>query len=323
MVAEIVGGIVSGSLAIITDATHLLSDVAGFLISLFALSWSQKGATLSMSYGFHRAEILGALVSISIVWAITFYLVLEAIERLRNPVEINGATMMVVAILGVIINGIIGFLLHGHDHPHQHSYHEPAEDQVHHHQSSNANKNLNIRSAFVHAIGDLIQSVGVLIAAIIIWVRPEWAIADPLCTFLFSFLVLGSTIFLARDTFYILMEGTPREICPETIHRELLAVAGVKEVHDLHVWSLAPGKTSATVHITIDWSEDVLDDDSGSGNTNRASMSRHQYEEILTRCQLVICAHQIHHVTIQIDPDQYLAMHCHNDCWQSSSHINH
>lgn len=120
MFAEIIGGFLSGSLAIITDAAHLLSDVAGFLVSLFAMTWSRKRASSSMSYGYHRAEILGALLSISLVWAMTFYLVIEAIDRLRNPVQIDGKLMSVMALLGVAVNAIIGLVLHEHGPHHQH-----------------------------------------------------------------------------------------------------------------------------------------------------------------------------------------------------------
>lgn len=168
-------------------------------------------------------------------------------------------------------------------------------------------RNINVHAAFIHAIGDLIQSIGVLIAAIIVWIKPEWQIADPLCTFLFSVLVMGSTWFLARDTIWILMEGTPQEVCPRTVQRDLTAVNGVVAVHDLHVWSLAPGKLAATVHIVIDW--------------DRISSDNNNYGDILMKCQKIICKHNIHHVTIQIDPDRLLPVHCRVDCCGSTENF--
>lgn len=313
MTAEIVGGYISGSLAIMTDAAHLLSDIAGFLISLFAITWSRKRASGAMSYGYHRAEILGALLSISLVWALTFYLLVEAVDRLRHPVAIDGRIMMIVAGLGVLVNAIIGLVLHEHHH-HHHSDPERSSSPISNTPGSNVrivpthdHRNINIRAAFIHALGDLIQSVGVFLAALLIWMKPNWQIADPLCTFLFSLLVLASTWFLARDTILILMEGTPREICPRTIREELAAIDGVREAHDLHVWSLAPGKASATVHIVIDWT--------------RQQGDPYFYETVLLQCQRTICKHNVHHATVQIDPDRQLDVHCRADCCGSNDNF--
>lgn len=331
MLAELVGGYLSGSLAIMTDAAHLLSDVAGFLVSLCALSLSRRKASSIMSYGYHRAEILGALLSISLVWALTGWLVVEAIDRLRNPQHIDGKVMLIVAGLGVLVNGIIGLVLQPHHHRHEQQFSSPREplleegacgqsrntsDTVHYHP---AEPSLNVRAAFIHAIGDLIQSVGVLIAAGLIWWRPSWHIADPLCTFLFSLLVLASTWMLARDTIVILMEGAPPGISHTLIKGQLGAIPGVQEVHDLHIWSLAPGKIAATVHIVIDWLAVH-----GERKEERLQSNQHgilqptdcpvAYERILMRCQSIICAQGVHHVTIQVDPTSKWSPHCRVDC---------
>lgn len=308
MIAEVIGGRLSGSLAIITDATHLLSDVAGFLISLFAITWSRKVASASMSYGYHRAEILGALLSISLVWAITFYLLVEAFERLRNPVAIDGKAMFVVALMGVVVNAIIGLVLHERHHEHDtlgEGIEAGAEGHGHHHSAHDPN--INVQAAFIHAVGDLIQSIGVLVASLLVWYRPEWRIADLLCTIVFSVLVLGSTWFLARDVIHILMEGTPRDICPRVLRERLAEVDGVKEVHDLHVWSLAPGKASATVHVVIDW--------------ERQRGDQYLYHRVLLKCQRIICGYNVHHVTIQIDPCRTGAVHCRTDCCGSDDNF--
>lgn len=333
MVAELLGGYISGSLAIMTDAAHLLSDVAGFLVSLCALSLSRRKASSVMSYGYHRAEILGALVSISLVWVLTGWLVVEAIDRLRNPQPIDGKVMFIVAGLGVLVNGLIGFVLHPHQHHHRHeqesSLHreplleeggyeppQPTSNTVHYHP---AEPSLNVRAAFIHAIGDLIQSVGVLIAASLIWWRPSWHIADPLCTFLFSVLVLASTWMLTRDTIVILMEGAPPGISHTLIREQLGAIPGVQEVHDLHIWSLAPGKVAATVHVVINWLA-LPNERKGE----RPQLIQHGvlsstdcpavYERILMQCQSIICAQGVHHVTIQVDPASKWSPHCRVDC---------
>lgn len=313
MIAELVGGYLSGSLAIMTDAAHLLSDVAGFLVSLCAVGWSRKRASAAMSYGYHRAEILGALLSISMVWALTGWLVVEAFDRLRNPQPIDGRMMFWVAILGVLVNAVIGLVLH--EQQHHHGIDDDTAENLERIDASLPSAshthairgNLNVRAAFIHAIGDLIQSLGVLVAAIVVWWRPEWRAADPICTFLFSILVVASTWFLARDTIIILMEGTPKDVCTATIQQQLAAIDGVREVHDLHVWALAPGKAAATVHIVADWST-ICEDPS-------------TYEELLIKCQRIICRQGVHHVTIQVDPDQRVAVHCRVDCCGSEENF--
>lgn len=216
MVIEIVGGILSNSLAILSDAGHLFSDLAGFAISLISLYLVQRPATSHLSFGWARVEILGALASVSLIWALTLYLVVEAINRIRNPVEINGIFMFFIALAGLFVNVLMAVTLgHGHshddhlmeheDHTHDHNHsHSPRNGHVKHQHS---HSNINVRAAFIHVLGDILQSVGVLIASVIIWINPSWNIADPICTFLFSVLVVCSTFYLVKDIGHILMEG--------------------------------------------------------------------------------------------------------------------
>lgn len=288
MIAEIVGGWWSGSLAIMTDAAHLLSDVAGFLISLFALTWSTKPANVRMSFGYHRAEILGALLSIAMVWALTAYLVFEAVERIKKPEPIDAKVMLIVAAIGLVVNIVIAYTLHDN-----HDHHHHAHDDVEQHNQPHNRQNLNIQAALIHAIGDIIQSAGVLIAALVIWWRPDWAIADPLCTFLFSVLVFGSTIMVTRDAIHILMEGTPKDVDLDILQRDLRSTPGVKSIHDLHVWSLAAGKSALTIH--------VLRNADADG------------DDVLRACQGVLCSkHNIHHATVQVESRMDPRYHCHS-----------
>ena len=285
MVAEIVGGWLSGSLAIMTDAAHLLSDVAGFLISLLALTWSTRPANTRLSFGYHRAEILGALLSIALVWILTAFLVVEAVHRVRNPEPIDAKVMLAVAVIGLIVNIFIAYTLHDHHHDHG--------DSNNHATNKHNRENLNIRAALIHTIGDIIQSAGVLIAAVVIWVRPHWSIADPLCTFLFSILVFGSTVMVTRDAVHILMEGSPREIDLVRLQADLGKLPGVAGVHDLHVWSLAAGKAALTVHVLR--SEDA------------------EPEQVLMACQSMLCRqYNIHHATVQIESRMDVRFHCHS-----------
>lgn len=186
-----------------------------------------------------------------------------------------------------------------HDEHHHHPDLESSETLI----ATNitpSRPNINVRAAFIHVIGDLIQSVGVVLAAALVWWDPSWRIADPICTFLFSLLVIASTWMLAREAIVTLMEGTPASADPQALKRALLEVQGVLAVHDLHIWSLSPGKVSATVHVIVSWTD----------LRNDASL----YGEMLLRCQQVTCAHHIHHATIQIDPDRQLEVHCRDNC---------
>lgn len=415
MLVEVVGGIVSNSLAILTDAAHLLSDVAGFAISLFALWMAGWEATPKHSFGYFRMEILGALVSMQLIWMITGILVYEAIMRLVSGTEeVNGRLMFITAAFGVSVNILMTFLLghdhghshgdHGHDHGHGHSHghshiqsksksnslnhdhdhdhdhdydhdhedssvgekkqgtkthshskplshsksdlplskgpgdleseasrllgkpsrngsskvnhdqehnghsHEDGNGHHHHHdhhdkdghdhhhddveggrrvedrkilkgsfkkpavnkhaddhgKESNAKhshdlvpstpvmkQNINLQGAYLHVLGDLIQSVGVMIGGAIIWWKPEWKIVDLFCTLLFSVLVLFTTIKMLRDILEVLMESTPREINAAEVEEGIRRLEGVVDVHELHIWAITMGKIVLACHVRI------------------------------------------------------------------------
>jgi len=310
MVCEIIGGFLANSLAIMTDAAHLLSDLAGFLISIFALWLATRPATSRLSFGFHRAEILRALISVLLIWLLTGILVYEAVWRLMHPQDVDGKIMFIVATLGLLVNFTMGIILlqggHGHSHglgglgghEHGHSHggdskkvrqssrslnahsedEEEDEDEEeghghshsasdhghshmnvssdssgsphgHSHGGHDDHENLNVKAAFIHVLGDALQSAGVMIAAGIIWYEPEWKIADPLCTFLFSILVLFTTTRLIKQSVAVLMEGVPEGLDPDDVEEALRGVPGVIAVHDLHIWSLSVGKPALSVHL--------------------------------------------------------------------------
>ncbi|KAK2716588.1 hypothetical protein QYM36_006912 [Artemia franciscana] len=252
MVAQGIGGYLANSLAIMTDAAHMLSDFASFLVSLFALWISQRSASRRMSFGYHRAEVLGALFSVFVIWIITGVLVYLAVERIINSdYEIAADTMIIVAAIGVIMNLAMGVVLSGkcgvllhHNHSHGGSSHSHAG-------SSDLPDDMNVRAAMIHVLGDLIQSIGVLIAAFVVKYEPSWKIADPICTFVFSVLVLITTYSLVKECGQILMEAVPESFPEAAIRMFILSVPGVLGIHDLNVWSLTPEKTVLSVHITI------------------------------------------------------------------------
>jgi zinc transporter 2 len=295
MIGEIIGGIVSGSIALLTDAFHILSDIFAFGISIAGLHLSRRPASKLMTFGFYRAEVIGALLSIAIIWGLTAWLLAEAIDRIANPEEVNGFVMLITAIGGLVANLIMASLLgHGHHHHHGHSHddshghthshshqnaHEEVENNSHDHPHSNSHsqvsnpnqedqghqknhhhdRNLNMRAAFIHVLGDSLQSVGVIIAGIIIYVKPEYKIADPICTLLFCVIVLFTTIPILRDCLRILMEASPKGLEIDSVCESLKDVEDVIDVHDLHIWSLSAGKLSLSCHLVSNEHKDVLD----------------------------------------------------------------
>ncbi|KAL9677858.1 hypothetical protein QQ045_015694 [Rhodiola kirilowii] len=322
MIVEIVGGIKANSLAILTDAAHLLSDVAAFAISLFSLWAAGWEATPRQSYGFFRIEILGALVSIQMIWLLAGILVYEAIARLIHDTgEVNGSLMFAVSAFGLVVNIGMAFLLghdhghsHGHDHGHSHGHdhghggHDHSHDDhdhsgetqdhhglrvtTHHHHHDRHSKshvhlhspeaahqepllnpsmedgkdsrnevqkkkkkkkqrNINVQGAYLHVLGDSIQSVGVMIGGAVIWCKPEWKIIDLICTLIFSVIVLGTTIRMLRNILEVLMESTPREIDATRLEKELCEMEEVVAIHELHIWAITVGKVLLACHVKI------------------------------------------------------------------------
>ncbi|MBN3277287.1 ZNT8 protein, partial [Polyodon spathula] len=242
MIGEIVGGYIAGSLAVMTDAAHLLVDFASFMISLCSLWLSSRPATKRLNYGWHRAEILGALLSIFTIWLVTGVLVYLACERLiSNNYTIDGTVMLITSSCAVLANIIMGLTLHqtGHGHSHVESGHVPQH-------------NASVRAAFIHVLGDLLQSLSVLISALIIFFKPEYKIADPICTCLFSLFVLVTTFTILRDILLVLMEGAPIGINYNAVRDRILMVKGVKAIHNVYIWALTMNQVVLSAHVALD-----------------------------------------------------------------------
>uniref|UniRef100_A0A7E4ZW27 ZT_dimer domain-containing protein n=1 Tax=Panagrellus redivivus TaxID=6233 RepID=A0A7E4ZW27_PANRE len=262
MVAEVVGGLWAQSLAIITDAAHLLTDLASMMISLFSLYIASRPASQRMSFGWHRAEVVGAFLSVFLIWVVTGVLVYLAVGRIiSKEYEINGPVMAVTAGIGVIVNLVMGLTLfmgggghhhHGHGHSHGHDHGHSHEEGEVGHSHGGEGQNINVRAAFIHVLGDLIQSVGVLIAALLIVWNDSWAIADPICTLIFSVIVLFTTVYIIRDALVVLLEGRPSSIDFRTVLDSLEQIEGVRKVHDLRIWALTMDKIAISVHLEID-----------------------------------------------------------------------
>lgn len=229
---ELWGHFKTKSLSLLADALHLAVDISGFIISIFTLHLSKRAPDSKMSFGYERAEILGALFSVFFIWAAIVYLVMESVHKYLNPNEIDGKTFLVIAAVGLMVNLVCMFILHHNHHTH-----------------TGEKQNLNMRATYIHVIGDIIQSVGVLIASAIIFFFPKALVVDILCTLFFAVLVMFSTIRIVIDAVNILTEGVPKGINLEEIKNKILTFDNVVKVSDIKVWSISVNRTSAMVNV--------------------------------------------------------------------------
>lgn len=226
LLVEIAGGIMANSLALLSDAGHVFTDLAALVFSFVALRLAARPATSRKTYGFHRFEILSALVNGVTLVVISLLIFVEAYRRLRNPEPVHGAEVMVVAILGLIGNGIGVWLLH------------------------DAGDNLNVRGAFLHLVGDALSSVGVIISAAIIVVTGWWII-DPLVSIGIGVLIVVGAGRLIGESIDVLLEGTPRHIDPDKVIASITSVPGVCSVHDVHIWCVTPQLCTMSGHVLL------------------------------------------------------------------------
>ena len=227
MLVELVGGWLAGSLALLADAAHMLADVAALGLALLAAWIAQRPATPERSFGYLRLEILAALINGAVLFAIAIGIGLEAWQRLRVPQVVNGPLLLAVAAVGFGANLSAALVLHS---GHQHS--------------------LNQKGAYLHVLGDLLGSVGALIAGAII-LATGWLLADPLISVLIGVLVLGSAWRLVKESSDILLEATPRHIAMADVHDRIASVPGVESVHDLHLWTVTSGVVAMSGHLVV------------------------------------------------------------------------
>jgi cobalt-zinc-cadmium efflux system protein len=227
MIVEAAGGWFAGSLALIADAGHMLTDTGALALAWAAVRFARKPADDARSYGYHRAEILAAFLNGAVMIALSVWIVVEAAMRIAAPSPVLGEPMLVVAIGGLAVNIVSFFLLHG------------------------AEGSLNLRGAALHVLGDLLGSVAAIIAAIVI-LGTGFMPIDPLLSVLVALLILRSAWNVTREAAHILMEGTPTGLDPDAISADLIAnVEGVCDVHHLHAWSLTSGRSVATLHAKL------------------------------------------------------------------------
>lgn len=228
-VAELIGGIVTNSLALLSDAAHMFSDVAALLLSLIAIWLSRKPATLRRTFGLHRAEVLAALFNALTLILVTLYIFWEAYERFQDPPQVQSGLMLVVAVIGLLANLISAwFLARGGEHKH----------------------NLNVRGALLHVLGDALGSVGAIGAALVIMFT-GWKYADPIISVIIGVLVLISSFRLLKDTVLVLLEVVPAQIDLGEVKEAMRSVPHVQHVYDLHVWTITSGFLSMSGHVVI------------------------------------------------------------------------
>ncbi|MFO1206809.1 MAG: cation diffusion facilitator family transporter [Burkholderiales bacterium] len=229
---ELVGGLWSGSLALMSDAGHMFLDSFALALALFASWVARRPASARHSYGLVRAEVIAAAANGLSMLVIIVLIVVEAIERLQDPVPVAGGSVIVIAFLGLVVNIAAAAII------------------------SRGERTLNVRAALVHVMGDLLGSIAALIAGAVIYFT-GWMPVDPILSLAIAVLILVSTLSLLREALHLLMEGVPAEIELDAVARTLLTLPGVRSVHDLHIWTIASGRVALTAHLDVaglgDW----------------------------------------------------------------------
>ncbi|MBN8885571.1 MAG: cation transporter [Rudaea sp.] len=227
LVAEVVGGIMTNSLALLSDAAHMLTDVIALAISLVAVRLGRRPADARRSYGYARMEAIGALVNGGLLFLVAGYILWEAAGRFRQVAEVASTGMLVIAVLGLVVNLISMRLL-----------------------SAGSGTSLNVRGAYLEVWSDMLGSVGVIVAAVVIQFT-GWTLVDPIIAVLIGLWILPRTWTLLRQAGHVLMEGVPEGMDIAAVRREMLATAGVEQVHDLHAWTLGSRQSLLTAHVVL------------------------------------------------------------------------
>lgn len=263
-VAEVVGGVVSGSLALLADAGHMLSDAGGLIVAAFAMLVGARPATRRSTYGFRRAEVLAAAVNAGAVCVIAVWIAVSAFRRMGEGVEIETGMMLIIAVIGLVANVVSALIL--------------AKGQ---------GESLNMRGAYLHVLADLLGSVAVIVAALIISVT-GWNWVDPVASLFIALLILPRSWSLLKTAGGVLMERVPEKVDAQGLSKGVAAVDGVEQLHDLHVWSVDGESAVATVHVVTG-----------------VPVSEDQRCGILDRVQEVFRGYGIDHATVQVEDPEH------------------
>lgn len=228
LIVEVVGGLLTNSLALLADAGHMLTDVAGLGLALLAIKFAERPATPERTYGYYRVEILAALTNAVVLIGISIYILFEAYDRFLNPPAVQSTGMLLVAVVGLGVNIGSMFIL-----------------------QAGASESLNMKGAYFEVLSDALTSIGVIIAGVIMWVS-GWYYADPLISAGIGLFIFPRTWALLNESVGILLEGTPSEINLASLRETINKIDGVISCHDLHVWTLTSGVNAMTVHVVME-----------------------------------------------------------------------
>lgn len=320
MLVEALGGWLTNSLALLSDAGHMLSDAAALGATLLAFKIGEKAATEKKTFGYKRFEILVAGANGATLVIISLMIIYEAIGRINSPPDIATRGMLIIATVGMLVNILVAWLLHrggaahshtghdhlGHNHNHNHS-HSHSSDHSHNHvhhdhdehdhatkkqiKDSKTSKNLNMHSAYLHVLGDLLGSVAAIIAALtMMWFGWWWA--DPVASVIVAILILFSGYRVVKQSVHILMEGTPKEVSLDKVVTTLEAHTAVIKVHDLHIWTITSGLHALSCHVVVD-----------------GDMSIHAASSLIHELELRLQGLGISHATMQVESRSCPSMH--------------
>lgn len=265
MVIEAIGGFLTNSLALLSDAGHMLSDSISLGVGFLAFTFSEKVANYRNTYGYKRFEILAAVFNGVTLILISLYIFYEAYHRFTDPPEVASTGMLTIAVIGLIVNIIVAWILMRGD----------------------TEENLNLRAAFLHVLGDLLGSIGAITAALLIMFF-NWGWADPVASVIVAVLVLASGWRVTKDAVHVLMEGTPKNVDMDEIIHTIENLPEIINIHDLHVWSITSGQNALSCHAVVD------------GN-----LSVHKSQELLRTIEHELEHKGIGHVTIQMESEEH------------------
>lgn len=262
MIVEVIGGLLTNSLALLADAGHMLSDAISLFIALMAFTFSNKVANYQKTYGYKRFEILAAVFNGATLIGISVYIIYEAIGRFRNPAAIASDGMLLVAFIGLLVNIAVAWIML---------------------RGSDVKNNLNMRGAFLHVLSDMLGSVGAIVAALLIKYF-GWNWTDPLASILVSILILRSGYMVTKSSVNVLMEGTPENVDIEKVIKKIRATDGILSIHDLHIWTITSGLNVLTCHAVVD-----------------KTLNIEESERMLFKIEADLRELNIHHSTIQLE----------------------
>ncbi|SEQ43978.1 cobalt-zinc-cadmium efflux system protein [Virgibacillus subterraneus] len=286
MIIEAIGGFLTNSLALLSDAGHMLSDSISLGVGLLAFKFGEKVANYSKTYGYKRFEILAAVFNGVTLVLISIYIFYKAYRRFTEPPEVATTGMLIIASIGLLVNIFVAWILLRGD----------------------TEENLNLRAAFLHVLGDLLGSVGAITAALLI-IFFNWGWADPLASVIVAVLVLISGWRVTKDGIHVLMEGTPKNVDLDDIINTMESAEGIKSIHDLHVWSITSGQNALSCHAVVD-----------------GDLSVHESQRLLRTIEHELEHKGIGHVTIQMENNEHPhedSLMCQNDHEQLGHQHNH